>query len=239
MDRATPTPARRWRTWFARVTRREPDAPRRSRADRRRATAIATLAAFALSSGVAVAGSGDPIRSVDGDVASIPPITGDATAAPRLLGGPPPDRERPSGSADREGGGGGSPSDFWKPRLSRLRITPARFALGAALPRVKTGGAAGRRAPLRFQLSKDAHVRFTFERERPGDRYRRVAGSFRIGANLGETRVRFAGRLTPRRRLAPGRYRLIARPVDALGQRGPARRATFTLLARGAGPCPR
>ncbi len=110
--------------------------------------------------------------------------------------------------------------------ISDLRLTRKRFAVGAALPRVD-----GRGHPrIRFQLSEQARVRFTFRRARRGV-FRKVRGSFEVDARAGANRVRFAGRLTARRHLAPGRYRLIATPVDALDNTGGARRAKFTLLA--------
>lgn len=60
--------------------------------------------------------------------------------------------------------------------------------------------------------------------------FRNVRGSFAVDARAGANRVRFAGRLTARRRLAPGDYRINATPVDAVGNAGAARRATFTVL---------
>jgi hypothetical protein len=73
-------------------------------------------------------------------------------------------------------------------------------------------------------------VRFTFQRARRG-RYRPVRGSFAVHARAGANRVRFHGRLTARRRLALGDYRLIATPVDRAGNTGRARRTAFRLLA--------
>lgn len=147
------------------------------------------------------------------------------TAVARLLADPPPDAG-PDTGAEPDGPGGGSPRDLEPPVISELRLTRKWFPFGAGLPRVD-----GRGHPqIRFQLSEQARVRFTFRRARRGV-FRRVRGSFAVDATAGANRVRFGGRLTARRRLAPGRYRLIATPVDALGNTGSARRATFTLLA--------
>jgi uncharacterized delta-60 repeat protein len=166
--------------------------------------------------------------AVDGTVARM--------AVARLLADPPPDggTSGPDTGADQDGGGGGSPRDLVPPELSGLRVVPARFGLGSGLPRTLTASAAGARARIRFGLSEQASVRFTFRRARRGV-FRKVRGSFTVHATAGTGRVRFAGRLTNRRHLAPGRYRLIATPVDAVGNVGRRRRATFTLLARTTG----
>jgi uncharacterized delta-60 repeat protein len=143
-----------------------------------------------------------------------------AAGAPvaRLLGDP------------AQSGGGGAAPDSTAPVLTGLRLTPPRFPRGNRLPALK-GARATRRSPqIRFTLSEPARVRFTFKRARHG-RYRPVPGSFTVNARAGASRVRFHGRLTARRRLAPGRYRLIATPVDRAGNTGNARRAAFRLLA--------
>ena len=124
-------------------------------------------------------------------------------------------------------GGGGSPQASAPPLLSGLRVAPARFALGRALPRAVS--AASRQPHIHFILSEPGRVRFTFRRVHRGG-FRNVRGSFAVDARAGANRVRFSGRLTKRRRLAPGRYRVIATPVDAAGTTGRARRATFTVL---------
>jgi hypothetical protein len=75
-------------------------------------------------------------------------------------------------------------------------------------------------------------VRFTFQRSQRG-RYGTVPGSFTVNARAGANRVPFDGQLSARLRLAPGRYRLIATPVDRAGNTGNAHRAAFRLLAAG------
>ena len=154
------------------------------------------------------------------------------TAVARLLADPPPDGgpAGPDTGAEPVGGGGGSPRDLVAPVISDLRVSPARFAVGNELPRILTASAARGRTRIRFELSERASVRFTFRRARR-EGFRKVRGSFTVGASEGVNRVRFAGRLTARRHLAPGRYRLVATPVDALNNTGRAQRATFTVLA--------
>jgi uncharacterized delta-60 repeat protein len=157
----------------------------------------------------------------------------------RLLADPPPEPGSggpggPQPGGDRDGDGGVSPRNLEPPALSRLRVTPARFALGGGLPRALPARVAARRPQIRFELSERARVRFAFRRVRRG-RAVKARGGFAVDATAGANRVRFAGRLTARRRLAPGRYRLIATPVDALGNTGHARRTTFRLLEPGTG----
>jgi uncharacterized delta-60 repeat protein len=134
-------------------------------------------------------------------------LLADAAAAP----GPPPATP---------------PTDARPPVLTGLRVTPARFPRGNRRPRPVSSGRATRRSPqIRFRLSEPARVRFTFRRSGA------ARGSFTVQAAAGANRIRFHGRLSGRRRLAPGRYRLIATPVDATGNTGTARRASFRLEA--------
>jgi uncharacterized delta-60 repeat protein len=150
-------------------------------------------------------------------------------AVARLLADPAPD-QGPSG------GGGGQPAtpepdtqlqqqgpdvvtngpgDTLAPRLSALRAVPAR---------------GGRRLDVRFTLSEAARVRFTLQRLPRKGRPRAVRGSFSIAANAGTTRID-VGRRSIVRRLAAGRYRLVATATDSAGNRGAAARAAFTRPA--------
>jgi uncharacterized repeat protein (TIGR01451 family) len=137
------------------------------------------------------------------------------------------------------------------PGVSRLRISPATFALGTALPRLT-------RAPktsttISFSLSQPAKVTFTFLRPTAGravgrrcvrptrsNRRRRhctryvSAGSLTLQAAAGKRKLRFAGRLSRRRALRPGRYRLSVVAVDSVGNRSAPRQVNFKLL-----PAPR
>ena len=205
-----------------------------------------SLPAVALSAGAAVAAPGDldsstfataPAVRPDGRIVIAGVVVTDnlpRVTVARLMGDPPADPGEgpavPDTGAVRHGGGGGSPRDFEAPLVSGLRVVPARFALGDGLPRLLTARAARGRTRIRFELSERASVRFTFRRARR-EGFRKVHGSFTVGASEGVNRVRFAGRLTARRRLAPGRYRLVAKPVDPLNDTGRAQRATFTVLA--------
>ena len=58
------------------------------------------------------------------------------------------------------------------------------------------------------------------------------SGSLRRSAALGSNMLRFQGRLTRRRALRPGRYRLTLVATDAAGQRSTPKTLTFRLLGR-------
>ncbi len=104
---------------------------------------------------------------------------------------------------------------------------------------------------ISFQLSAAATVTLRFAIARPGrlvggscvsprpaNRHARrctrfvVAGTLVLSAHQGLDRLAFAGRLTRRHRLVPGRYRLTATALDSAGRRAGPARAFFTLLAR-------
>ena len=108
----------------------------------------------------------------------------------------------------------------------------------------RTGG-----ATVRYRLSENATTTFTVERvekgrrrgsscQRPSranrggapcTRHVKLRGSFRHAGRAGTLNtLRFSGRLSSRK-LRPARYRLTAVPRDAAGNRGAARRLSFTI----------
>jgi uncharacterized delta-60 repeat protein len=108
-----------------------------------------------------------------------------------------------------------------KPRLVVARLrgaadvaapSPAPPAADTVAPRITRLRVVRRQ--LRFRLSEPARVRVTIRR---GRRVARLALDGRAGRN----RARL-------RRLKPGRYRVIARPVDAAGNAGRARVTRFS-----------
>ena len=140
--------------------------------------------------------------------------------------------------------------DRTAPRITGLRMVPARFARGRLLPRVSRRARVG--SSIRFRLSEAARVTLSYERILPGRRVgrrclaptrrrraRRRCSRFvavrrrsSLSARSGARRIRFQGRLTRRSALKPGRYRLTLVAQDAAGNRSRATRANFTLLAR-------
>jgi hypothetical protein len=126
-----------------------------------------------------------------------------------------------------EGDGGGSGGDATAPTIARLAVKPFRVALGRSLPATLTKPKQG---PIRLKLSERAVVRFNFKRLGAGKKA--AAGGFSLTVPAGAHSLRFAGRLSPKRTLKPGRYRVTAVATDAAGNRGAPRSATFRLLPR-------
>jgi hypothetical protein len=124
------------------------------------------------------------------------------------------------------------PGDMTRPVASLLSVSPARFRAAAAR------GAARRRGGTRisYALDEAATVTFTVKRivtrvvhHRKRTGYRRVRGSFKDAGEVGGNKLRFSGRLRGRK-LKPGRYRLIALPVDAAGNTGNAVLTRFRVV---------
>jgi hypothetical protein len=124
---------------------------------------------------------------------------------------------------DAVGPGGSSSADVVAPVISGLRVAPTRVRLGPALARLVARG-----GQIRFRLSEPARVTLRFDSARSGRR----GGVLTVGAHAGLNTVRFAGRLTPRRSLLPGAYRLTLLAKDAAGNASKAQRTRFILLPK-------
>jgi virginiamycin B lyase len=134
--------------------------------------------------------------------------------------------------------------------LNRYRLSPKTFraarrggSVRAARRRHKVG------TTVRFRLSEAATVRFRVERRNAGRRVRgkcrkrtrrnrrarkcnlRLKGSFKWAGKAGSNRFRFTGRLRGRK-LKPGRYYLVARSTDSVGNRSKAKRVKFRIVRR-------
>lgn len=134
--------------------------------------------------------------------------------------------------------------------ITELRVVPGRMRLGRSLPRLARSVSSGQ---IRFRLSDDATVALGFARAVPGrrvggrcvrprsgaerrcTRYVRLKGAIRVRGRKGLNLVRFQGRLSRRRSLAPGRYRLTATVPGTSGRPSAAPSVRFTLLARRTG----
>jgi hypothetical protein len=121
------------------------------------------------------------------------------------------------------GAGGGAGADNLAPAISELRVTPRRIRLGSALARL-----AATRGRIRFRLSEPARVTLRFTSARTGKR----RGVLSLNARAGLNTVRFAGRLTRRRAMPPGTYRLTVVAKDAAGNAAKPKRTRFELLPR-------
>jgi hypothetical protein len=152
--------------------------------------------------------------------------SGDVDGEPRIQGGapdigadefpPPPPPPPPE-----------PPADTRRPVASLLAVAPTSF-------RARAARAARRRVGARvsYALDEAATVTFTVKRiVRRGrhTRYVPVRGSFSDAGDVGGNTLRFSGRLNGKR-LKPGRYRLIALPVDVAGNVGNAVIAAFRIV---------
>lgn len=133
------------------------------------------------------------------------------------------------------------------PVVSSLRIG-SRWRLGSRPPAF-TARAAATGTTIRFALSVDATARLEFMRAAPGrsvggrcvapnrgNRAKRectrqvLAGSLSHRFQAGSNELRFQGRLSPRKTLAPGRYTLRVTATDAAGRRSAPKTARFVVL---------
>jgi hypothetical protein len=150
-------------------------------------------------------------------------------------GGGDPNPGGGGGGGGDPGGGGGVPADTVKPLLTALAISPPTFraAIGAT---------------IFYSVSEQSAVVFRVERRlagrkskgrcvKPGKRnrshkkctrYVRLKGSFAHSGPEGANGFKFDGRLKGKR-LKAGRYRLVAVPNDAAGNRGAAKRTGFSI----------
>jgi hypothetical protein len=121
------------------------------------------------------------------------------------------------------GGGNPPPKDTTKPKLSKLRLSAKRFRIGRKLvsaSAVKTG------TNVRYTLSEAATVTLSFERVavKPALKF--------SGQAAGRRSIHFEGRLSRRKTLKPGVYRLTLRARDAAGNLSSRLRARVTVLPR-------
>ena len=116
-------------------------------------------------------------------------------------------------------------ADTTAPRISRLRMTRRRFAVGRR--RTPLTARTRRGTAFVFRLSEDARTTITISRKQR----RRVVLKRRTRA--GTNRIAYTGR-TRGRTLRPGRYRATVRAADAAGNRSAPKRITFTVRRRAA-----
>jgi streptogramin lyase len=129
----------------------------------------------------------------------------------------------PGQAGRQEETGGGSAA----PRLSHLRLSPTRFRAashGGSIGALRQRRGRSRGTVVSFRLDRATRVRFGVRRclNRRCTRSR-AAGGFTRTSKTGTSRFRFTGRIAGKR-LAAGRYRLVATP-----QGGTARRAGFRI----------
>ena len=159
------------------------------------------------------------------------------------------DHRHDRGHGGGAGTGAGAGPDVTAASITNVSVFPRRWRRGRALPRFSAR--VGTR--IRWRLSEPARVTLTFQRARPGrrvgrlclpptrslganprcTRFTRAGRLTRPNAKAGLNTLRFQGRLTRRKRLALGVYRVLIGAVDAAGNRSKSRRSrTFRIVAR-------
>jgi hypothetical protein len=112
------------------------------------------------------------------------------------------------------------PPDTTRPDVTRFRITRTVFRLG------------GLGTVIRWRQSEAARNTIVFHRRVDG-RWRRVPRRrMRFQATAGAHRLRFRGRVSLRKPLRPGRYRMTMTARDAAGNVSIPDRVRFRLLPR-------
>ena len=134
----------------------------------------------------------------------------------------------PGAAPNSPGGGKTGSADHTAPVVGALKVTRV-IRLDRRLPAVLAATAPG----LRFRLSESATVTLTF-RVRSKRRWRSVRGARIVlrGLRGGTHRVRFTGRVSRRRTLAAGHYRVLVKAVDRAGNASKTKTGAFRLVRR-------
>jgi hypothetical protein len=142
--------------------------------------------------------------------------------APSFPSGPSP--QLPPVGVSRGGGGGGT--------VGHASVSPPRFPAAPSGPSAQAARAFGTK--VTFTLDQAASVRFTVQQPRHGrkgkhgKRFVTLKGSFTLAGRAGTNTFHFTGRLNGKR-LAPGKYKLVATP-KANGEIGKKATAGFTII---------
>ena len=149
---------------------------------------------------------------------------------------------RPGGGGGGGGGGGAGPT------VSSLRIKSKRFRLGSKLPHLSRSTPVG--TTISFKVNEASTTTFSFARLTAGRRVGKrclaptrsrahkrkctravtVRPVLSFSTKAGSHTLRFQGRLSRTKRLAPGRYRLTVVSKDSAGNASKAQTLSFTLL---------
>jgi subtilisin family serine protease len=167
----------------------------------------------------------DRKAALAGKVASGGRLNADGALAELLS---PGSRSGQSGGGAGGGNGAGSgsgaaPSDRTAPAILTLAATSTRFRAARRGPSAAT--AVG--TTVRYRLTEAAAVRFTIVRKVRGRAVR--MGSFTLRGRAGRNSFGLTGRLKGRR-LAPGRYQLVALATDVAGNRSVRERVDLRIV---------
>jgi hypothetical protein len=107
----------------------------------------------------------------------------------------------------------GSDTTFATKRLKirGLKVKPKRFRMGSDLPKVAKVGTV-----IKFRLNGAAKVKLKFLRIKHGRLVPK--GGFKYKTKAGKQRIRFEGRLSKKKQLKPGKYKLVVRAKTAGGK---------------------
>jgi hypothetical protein len=198
--------------------------------------------AYGSSSGATDAGSGSADVPASADLTGLQP---DTTYHYRLVATNP---------TDATPGADATFTTLPLPTVNDLAIRPKAWVRGSKLPQIAQTRR-GRRAPvgttISFSLSRAVPVRLRFFAVKPGRRVRgrcraptrgnrtakrckrlRAAGSISFAGRAGTNVVRFQGRISRRKQLVPGPYRLQVSANDPTSRPGAARSASFRIVRR-------
>jgi hypothetical protein len=140
------------------------------------------------------------------------------------------------------------------PAVATVRIRPKTWRRGSKLAQISRK-TKRKRPPvgttISFSLNRAAAVRLRFFAIRPGRKVKRrcraptrknrrakrckrlvSAGSILFTGHAGKNRVRFQGRISRRKRLKPGRYRLTVTARDPTTPKSSSRSASFRIVKR-------
>jgi hypothetical protein len=112
------------------------------------------------------------------------------------------------------------------PKLSRVRESHRRWRVGKRLASVSAASRAPIGTSFSFTLNQAATVALKFT----SGRRRRTVGTLRFAARKGRDRIAFDGRLSRRRKLAPGAYTVAFTAIDRTRRSAEPARLKFTVI---------
>jgi hypothetical protein len=113
------------------------------------------------------------------------------------------------------------------PQLTNVKQSHRRWREGTKLAKFASGTAPVG-TTFRFSLSEAARVRFAFKQQRCG--HRCAKGTLTHSLSAGAHKLSFQGRISRRKRLPHGRYKLTITATSAAGLRSNASTLSFTIV---------
>jgi hypothetical protein len=112
---------------------------------------------------------------------------------------------------------------------SKLKL-PKKIRLGKKLPKLQPAAKKKKKKPqyISFKLNGPAAVTLTFQK-RKGKKYKK-AGKLKLSGHSGTNKLRFAGRLSKKKKLKPGKYRLVLVATDSTGHKSKKVKRKFKVV---------